>query len=546
MLGDEVSVLTTGPHIWALDDEPKTLELLETIFLEGGYQFTGFTNASDFLEHATSAEHHGPDLMLLDLMLPESSGIDVLRQMQSNRVMKNIPRVVLTADQSESSMINAFDAGAHDIIQKPFSVLELTARVKMHINALRHVRSLQRSFDDMSLIAQLSALDETLATQFDIVSNFSNTLRDGLDVISCDMLVVGQNTGQLCWYDQDGQATHVDFRAAPELFDALKQGYYRQLEPSKLHHMAWPPLEVLFETRPVECVWFVPVIRKRQLLAVMVLTTSKAKELSLSRFQRVVLPAANLAANSLARIRYFSKQKRSATAGIGNQLENIQDYLFQVIAASPNAIVAARRDGQIVIFNQTASDILGWTQEEALQMNVRQLYPPTVAESIMRRLRDPQRDGVGKLRNSNEFLRDRHDRDIPVMLSASIIYDDTMQEAGSVGVFTDIRRRIQLERDLQRAEADLEASRERAVMAELAGAAAHELNQPLTSLLAYVELLQAAQTDPERTQRALDTIAEQAQRLADLVNKLSSITQYRTRGYIGDERIIDFGEGDPS
>ena len=76
-------------------------------------------------------------------------------------------------------------------------------------------------------------------------------------------------------------------------------------------------------------------------------------------------------------------------------------------------------------------------------------------------------------------------------------------------------------------------------MAELAGTAAHELNQPLTSVMGYGELLirRLPAGTPERN--AAQVIMQEAERMANLVRKIGKITRYETKSYVGDQRILD-------
>jgi signal transduction histidine kinase len=96
-----------------------------------------------------------------------------------------------------------------------------------------------------------------------------------------------------------------------------------------------------------------------------------------------------------------------------------------------------------------------------------------------------------------------------------------------------------MEERLQEATESLERSRRQAMIAELAGAAAHELNQPLTSLLGYAELLNRRIEEHDDNFRAAKTIHDEAQRIADIVRKIGRITEYRTKEYVGNARIVD-------
>ena len=231
----------------------------------------------------------------------------------------------------------------------------------------------------------------------------------------------------------------------------------------------------------------------------------------------------------------------SPLAGIdGRSALRTFDFMKRVIEASPNAIVAARRSGEIVLFNPAAVHILGWSEEEALGMHVKNLYPEGGARRIMGLMLADQYGGAGRIDSMREVVINVDGELIPVEISAALICEEGRQIA-TVGVFTDLRQQMTLEERLQEAMEALEKTQRQAVVAEVAGAAAHELNQPLTSLLGYVEYLRR-KIDDEELQRIIATVCDDASRVAEVVRKIGRITRYRTRDYAGGEQIVDLEE----
>ena len=115
------------PLILCVDDEQNILDLL-TVNLEGaGYEVAAATCGRDALE---LAEQQTPSLVLLDLMLPDMSGMDVLKALRANPATTAVPVVILTATDGEVDTVLAFELGADDYVTKPFGVRELMARVK--------------------------------------------------------------------------------------------------------------------------------------------------------------------------------------------------------------------------------------------------------------------------------------------------------------------------------------------------------------------------------------------------------------------------------
>ncbi len=216
-------------------------------------------------------------------------------------------------------------------------------------------------------------------------------------------------------------------------------------------------------------------------------------------------------------------------------------FLTSVIEASPNAIVAARRDGEILLFNPAAEKILGWSQSQALGMSVRRLYPSGGAERIMHLIRSNEEGAPGLIDSHREVVVHRRGELIPVEISAALVYEED-EEIATVGIFSDLRQQMKMEERLQEAMEALEETQRQAVVAEVAGAAAHELNQPLTSLLGYVEYLSRHFDEEDDVYRAVSTIYDDATRISEVVRKIGRVTQYRTRDYAGGKQIVDLEE----
>jgi signal transduction histidine kinase len=96
-----------------------------------------------------------------------------------------------------------------------------------------------------------------------------------------------------------------------------------------------------------------------------------------------------------------------------------------------------------------------------------------------------------------------------------------------------------MEQRLLQAQEKLLVTEKQALVAELAGAAAHELNQPLTSVMGYAELLKKKMGPDEPYHRAVDTILAEAARMAEIVKKIGRITKYETKPYVGSAQILD-------
>src|SRR4030067_512818 len=115
-----------APVIAALDDEADILELLKVNLQKAGYRFEGFQDADGLFRYLSRER---PSLILLDLMLPDTDGLEVCRQIRRSDNLAGIPIIMLTAKGDESDKVVGLELGADDYVTKPFSVKELVARV---------------------------------------------------------------------------------------------------------------------------------------------------------------------------------------------------------------------------------------------------------------------------------------------------------------------------------------------------------------------------------------------------------------------------------
>jgi two-component system alkaline phosphatase synthesis response regulator PhoP len=122
----------TKPRLLVVDDEQSVLDLLVYNLKKAHYEVLTATNGRQALEIARHAE---PDLILLDLMLPEIDGLDVCREL---RHTSKVPIIMITARGEELDRVVGLELGADDYICKPFSVRELMARIKAVLRRTAH------------------------------------------------------------------------------------------------------------------------------------------------------------------------------------------------------------------------------------------------------------------------------------------------------------------------------------------------------------------------------------------------------------------------
>ncbi len=228
----------------------------------------------------------------------------------------------------------------------------------------------------------------------------------------------------------------------------------------------------------------------------------------------------------------------SESRQIQNELRKTKEFLESLIDATADGIVAADLSGTLLLFNKGAERMTGFAAAELVgKASVIDLYPPDQAWQLMERLRAARASGqpMGAVRCE---IVAKDGEVIPVDLSAAIVAEGG-EETATVGVFRDVREDLRREAELRQARERLERVEKAALVSELAGAAAHELNQPLTSVLGFTELLFRRTREHDRGREELAAILREAERMAAIVKKIGKITRYETTAYVGKTRIVD-------
>ncbi len=230
----------------------------------------------------------------------------------------------------------------------------------------------------------------------------------------------------------------------------------------------------------------------------------------------------------------------STERAMERELTRTKEFLQRVIDNSVDAIVSANMRGNVLLFNPAAERTYGYDAANVVgKMDVRNLYPNGVALEIMRLIRSDEHGEPGVLQGYETSLLAMDGSLVPVLLSAALIVHRD-RPIGSVGVFRDLRAKRQIEAHLAQTKKELLVQEKKALVAELAGATAHELNQPLTAIMGYAELIVRRVRDTDSNlERVSGRIVGEAERMAEIVQKIGKLTKYETKPYVGDTKIID-------
>jgi len=657
-----------GGPVLVVDDDSVSREVLVGALNRAGLPQVAVGSGTEALEEIGKID---PSLVLLDLVMPPPDGYEVLRILRSRAETRDLPVVVLTAIAADDEIARVFEAGADDLVRKPFKPVELVARIRGQLRIRGYVDALARKEQDARLVLELT---RALASNLDFRGILFTVVQRIAEVAKVDRvsIVLVRDAGDVGYVvaasdDEQLRDLPIDLSNYPEIQQVLSSR-----EPLVVPDVATHPLleivrhdghrsafsslailPILYESRPMGVLFLrakhaftfgdrelelCRIVSNAMAIAlrnarVMQTLRDETQQVTVARFEAerrlrtlqryvdffesaadgiIVIDAeghllfsnprartitgygendlrgrrvgdlfagqdAGLAHSlrvGFARGHYpqnvdvhvrkkggdiavlsvnFNSVLReegvvlctfrdvTADRAVEQELLKTKDFLQRIIDSSVDAIVSADLRGRILLANPAAEKIYGIPSAQLLGRDVSTLYPKGVARDVMRFIRA----GGGRVQGLRTEVLDAAGGPVPVSLSAALIHEGGTA-VGSVGIFTDLREKVRMEQRLAQAQEQILAQERQSIVAELAGAAAHELNQPLTSVMAYAELLKRQLPPEAAPYAAAEVIFNEAERMAEIVRKIGKITKYETKSYVGRARILDLDRSAPS
>jgi DNA-binding response OmpR family regulator len=167
-----------SPHdhsnVMIVDDNPANLKLLEDTLIEHGYEVRSFPRGRMAL---TAAEQEPPDLILLDINMPEMNGYEVCEQLKSHAKLSGVPVIFLSALSATEDKVKGFSSGGVDYISKPFQLEEVQARVETQIK-LRHAQQAMDELLEKTLGGAVETLWGLIQISSPLLASRSQAIRD--------------------------------------------------------------------------------------------------------------------------------------------------------------------------------------------------------------------------------------------------------------------------------------------------------------------------------------------------------------------------------
>ncbi len=512
--------------ILIVDDSPMSLRLLTHMVTLHGYGAQAMVNARDALTYAFSSP---PDLVLLDIMMPEMNGFEFAERLKADERTRDIPIIFISALNDETSKVKAFTSGGVDYVSKPLHVNEVIARVETHIRLREATQRLQRQIVERErLIVELDTVNAQLKEEIQereaaqaareaslqllrrVLAKTETLYRITRSLITSedvpDMLqMVSDSVAQLLPADRvltvtmDPDASTITSRyvggagaaewAIPsydELMEGLVGWSVARLQPViSLKGQPDPRESVLARERRVaaQCgsVLVVPLYFQGRLMgAMMAVGHSDAPD-----YDEQDLAQLNAIAGQTA--------VALANAWLSDETAQLKEFNEGIVQGVAEAILLIDNDYYITFANPAVAPIVGRPPDDLIGRPYTALLPADQCHVVSRGIGSTT-SGVA-MRLETELLNEAGQR-VPVLASIRPLYKE-MQVVGSLVAVTDITEIKQAEEQLRRYASDLETQNEE--LAAFAHTVAHDLRSPLAGVMGYADLLEMALGDGLRS-----------------------------------------------
>ncbi|MGC9348794.1 MAG: response regulator, partial [Anaerolineae bacterium] len=545
----------TGRDILIVDDSPMSLRLLTHILDMEGYHARPVTSGAEALAEIADA---APDLILLDVMMPEMSGFEFAAKLKANPETENIPIIFISALNDEESKVRALGTGGVDYITKPLHVNEVIARVTTHLR-LRDARErLQQELEEREkLIDELDKVNEQLQQEVaerkaaqeareasvallrqalvktEALYRITRSLITSEDIP--DMLqIVADSVAEALPADRVVVITFDPEITRVTSFTAGGPGVESVVQPSFDELMAGLTGWVVERVQPVISPKDQPDPRESPIArrhreetraGSMLVVPLYYQESMLGTMTVINAPEEpNFNEQHLAQLNAVAGQVAIALANARLSAETayLKEFNEGIVQGVADAILLIDQNQRIVFANAAAEDMLGYPPDELIG----QRGPVLVSDATLEKLdRHAEPSDLMSARFETS-IKDRNGRSVHVLASNRPLYQED-EFAGILAALTDITEIKKAEDQLRRYAADLEA--QNAELAAFAHTVAHDLRSPLTGLIGFIDLLiqHARETNDTDLQKYAHFLYRNSAKMNNIIDELLLLASVR-------------------
>lgn len=512
-------------RIMVVDDVPANLKLLTEIVAAHGHQVRPASSGQLALR---SVAAEAPDLILLDVRMPEMDGYELCRLLKSHESSRSIPVIFISALDEAEDKVRGFEAGGVDYITKPFQPLEVLKRIETHISLGRLQQRLESQNRQLQQeIAERARAEEELrrhrASLEELVNARTADLQQEVQRRRRAEEILGENAHFLQTL-MDAIPNPIYYKDANGIYQGCNRAFEAYLGRDSSEIIG----ACVYDIAPKKLADRYLEMDQALLRQGGVQIYESAVKYADGTFHDVIFSKAIYAnadgapAGLVGIILDISERKRAEMA-----LREANERFRTVLrAATAYAIICTDTDGLITVFNEGAELMLGYGAEEVVDRATPELFHD--AEEVAARATEMGiRPGfelfvAAARRGETETREWTYKRRDGSRLTVSLTVTAMQSERGVLTGFIGIARDITVEKKLEQ---QLVQSQKMECVGLLAGGVAHDFNNLLTPILGYSELLLAGFSEDAPHYRRLWQIKQAAERAQELTRRLLAFSR---------------------
>ncbi len=502
-------------------------------------------NLSDRAEIDALFEQNPPQIGLIDMNIGKDEALAICTHLRKKAGGDKLALLVLVGETDDATLSNLLSAGTDGLVSRSLKPLSFKARISAHLSRITATKKLALKVHDSEVLIDITS---RLVGSTDVLDNLYDvaiSISKELDVDRCSVVLVRpQRDFGLVVASSDNpnlRSLAINLQHYPEIASAVDKGSPLIISDITENSLLTQVLPSLLDAGVASVALF-PIARQDEALGVIFLRFMEKREMFEEReivFCQTVANAASIALRN-AEILELLKEKTREIEKVQTeaqvQLRSLKRYEDFFIGAL-DGMVAIEQSGRIVFVNPKASTMMKAEASAVVGKSFADFLIPDEKAAFVRLLDEFVR---GEARSSVDFrLQCSQDKEPIMSISAGSLFGEEGMMLLTIRDVTDER---EMEQRLAMAQNQLVESEKQAAMAQLAGAAAHELNQPLTSVMTSIAMLRRLLDKDSTKQKIINTIEQESERMASIIRRLTEITSFTSKHYVGKAKIIDLND----
>ena len=502
-------------QILIVDDSPMSLKLLTHMISMQGYRTESVTSSTEALASALASP---PDLVLLDIMMPEMDGFEVAQKLKADARTADVPIIFISALSDEKSKVKAFTAGGVDYVSKPLHVNEVLARVGTHLRLRSTTRRLQQELTEReTLIAELDAVNDQLKSEIeeresaqaqlssvlartqalyritrslitsegipDMLATATESVVQALSADRVMTVVLDTETEDVTlWATSGPGASSLRKPVFDDLMEGLEGWVVKRVQPViSLNGLPDPRESGAARRRRREDKCGAIVVAPLTYLGTMMGTVTAINRPDQGDFEGEQLAQLTAIAGQIS--------IALANARLSDETAYLKEFNEGIVQGVAEAILILDDEQRVTFANRAAVALLGYDVDDLVGQPSSVVFPEDAALYAAARMPVPESGTPARFETTVVRLDGQR---IPVLCGIRPLFQGG-ELTGSLAALTDITAIKEAEKQLRQYATDLEARNSE--LDAFAHTVAHDLRSPLTGLIGFVDLLQVSAGD---------------------------------------------------